>query len=418
LARSRDHAVSLYSEEVSPEAISQGFGLASGDWDPLLLNGVDLVVTSPGFPERSLPIVESLEWGIPVWSEIEFAYQYLDVPVAAITGTNGKTSVTEAASAMLVESGLVAPAVGNIGSPLSDHVGQTADALVVEVSSFQLRFIETFHPEVSVITNVALDHLDWHGSETSYRAAKARVFENQTSGDLLVYDSDDAGATSLAATATADLFPVSGTGLPPNGGGLDDGHLLVGDVRLEVSDLRSVDSTHLVNLAAAAALSLRMGASAEGISEAARRFSPGQHRRSEIARFGGIAWVNDSKATNVHAAVASIRANDSVILIAGGLAKGIDLGPMAKEENVRELIGIGEAGPRLVEMAGDRGHMATGLEQAVSMAADLGHPGDTVLLAPGCASFDQFESYEARGERFTSLVGDLEARDQKGEAQV
>lgn len=416
LARSRNHAVSLYSKEVSSEAISQGFGAASGDWDPILLNGVDLVITSPGFSERSLPIVEALEWGIPVWSEIEFAYQYLDIPVAAITGTNGKTSVTEAASAMLIESGLVAPAVGNIGSPLSDHVGQAADALVVEVSSFQLRFIEDFHPEVSVITNVALDHLDWHGSEASYRAAKARVFENQTSGDLLVYDSDDAGATSLAATAAAELFPVSGTGLPANGGGLDDGRLLVGDVILEVSDLRSADSTHLVNLAAAAALSLRMGATAEGVSQAARGFVPGQHRRSEIARFGGVTWVNDSKATNVHAAVASIRAHDSVVLIAGGLAKGLDLTPIAKEENVRELIGFGEAGPGLVEMAGERGYEASSLERAVSMAADLAHPGDTVLLAPGCASFDQFESYVARGERFTSLVRDLEAMDQKGEA--
>ncbi|MGH8913564.1 MAG: Mur ligase family protein, partial [Acidimicrobiia bacterium] len=204
LARNRDMAVAVYAEEGPLDALDQGFSVATGGWDPVLLNGVDMVIASPGFSERALPIVEALEWGIPVWSEIEFAWRHLEIPVAAITGTNGKTTVTEATSAMLEASGIDAPATGNIGSALSDHVDEGHEAVVVEVSSFQLRFCETFHPTAAAITNVAVDHLDWHGSEYSYRSAKARIYLNQTSEDLLVYDADDEGGTSLASAAGSE----------------------------------------------------------------------------------------------------------------------------------------------------------------------------------------------------------------------
>lgn len=275
---------------------------------------------------------------------------------------------------------------------------------MVEVSSFQLRYIEDFHPVAAVLTNVALDHLDWHGSEASYRASKARVFENQTADDLLIFDADDEGASSLAGQARSELFPISGTTLPPGGGGFEDGRLVVGNVNLDVAGLASSDATHVANLASASALALRMGASPSGVAEAARSFVPGPHRRSLVAESEGVVWVDDSKATNPHAAVSSIRAHPSVVLIAGGLAKGIDLTSMTREENVRELIGIGAAGANLVELAGKRGHLAVTLEKAVDLAKTLARPGDTVLLAPGCASFDQFESYEARGDRFAELV--------------
>ncbi|MGA7097296.1 MAG: Mur ligase family protein, partial [Acidimicrobiia bacterium] len=155
LARRSQMAVTIYADEGSPDALGLGYSVASGGWDPVLLTGIDLVVVSPGFSERSLPIVEAQEWGIPVWSEIEFAWTHLDTTVAAITGTNGKTTVTEATSAMLEASGVDAPATGNIGSPLSAEAGEDHDALVVEVSSFQLRFCETFHPVAAAITNVA-----------------------------------------------------------------------------------------------------------------------------------------------------------------------------------------------------------------------------------------------------------------------
>ena len=413
LARSREMAVTVYAEDAPDGALSEGFGVASGGWDPVLLNGVDLVVTSPGFSERALPIVEALEWGIPVWSEIEFAWRHLDIPVAAITGTNGKTTVTEATSAMLEASGIDAPATGNIGSALSDHVDQGHEAVVVEVSSFQLRFCDTFHPAAAAITNVAVDHLDWHGSEHSYRSAKARIFMNQTGEDLLVFDADDEGASSLAADASSELFPVSGSRLPVGGGGLDGPRLVIGELSIAVDDLTSDDPTHLVNIASASALALRMGATAEGVARAAHLFSPGPHRRATVARSGGVAWVDDSKATNPHAALSSIRAHDSVVLIAGGLAKGLDVSPLAREPRVRLLLGIGAAGPDLVEVAGERGRLAGTLDRAVELAAELAIPGDTVLLAPGCASFDQFSSYAERGETFSRLVQGITREESK-----
>jgi UDP-N-acetylmuramoylalanine--D-glutamate ligase len=404
LARRLGMAVTLYDERPFTGSLNPEIGLATGSWDPILLDGVDLVVTSPGFPERSLPITEALESGLPVRSEIEFAYRHLRAPVAAVTGTNGKTTVTEAAAAMLDASGLDAPATGNIGSPLSDYTESSFDALVVEVSSFQLRFTESFHPEAAAITNVAMDHLDWHGSLRSYREAKARIYANQTRDDLLVYDIDDEGAAELAEAAPARLYPVSGTHVPDGGGGFDGSSLVIGDVAVDVAEMRSQDPTHLVNLACAAALALHMGASAHGVARGAITFHPGAHRRTIVAESDGIQWVDDSKATNPHAAVASIRAHGPVILIAGGLAKGIDLTPIAEEPNVRMLVGIGEAGPDLVEAAGDRGRLAGTMEIAVEAAAGAAVPGDTVLLAPGCASFDQFESYGARGDRFAELV--------------
>ncbi len=418
LARSRGMSVTIYTEGEPERALEHGFPVAGGGWNPVLLNGIDVVVTSPGFPERSLPIVEAMEWGIPVWSEIEFAWRHLDVPVAAVTGTNGKTTVTEATSAMLEASGLDAPATGNIGSPLSDHVDSGHDAVVIEVSSFQLRFCETFHPVAAAITNVAVDHLDWHGSEQSYRSAKARIYMNQSPEDLLVYDVDDEGATGLVRMADSQLFPVSGRHLPPGGGGVDGDRLLIGELAISIGDLTSDDPTHLVDIAAASALALRMGASAEGVTRAAKDYAPGKHRRTVVGRFGGVTWINDSKATNPHAALASIRAVKAggrppdprpgpVILIAGGLAKGMDVTPIAREPNVRHVLGIGEAGPELALAAGARGADAGTLERAVEMAADRADPGDTVLLAPGCASFDQFDSYAERGDRFSELVKEI-----------
>lgn len=405
LAVSQGMSVTVYAESHDDD-LTEGIGLAAGDWDPVLLEGIDLVVTSPGFSERSRPVVDSLEHGLPIWSEIEFAYRHIDAPVVAVTGTNGKTSVTEATAAMLDASGRNAPATGNIGAPLSDFTDRTYDALVVEVSSFQLRFTETFHPVAAAITNVAVDHLDWHGSAHSYREAKAKIYANQTDGDLLVYDADDDGASRLAAAAPSELYPVSGTRIPEGGGGVTSGTLRVGEVAVDIADLRSDDPIHLVNLACAAALALRVGATPDGVAKGAIAYQPGSHRRSLVAEKAGVAWVDDSKATNPHAALASIRAHGPVILIAGGLAKGMDLSPLAGEENVRMIIGIGEAGPDLVAAAGERGRLAGTMEIAVEVAANAARSGDTVLLAPGCASFDQFVSYGARGDRFAELVSE------------
>ena len=407
LALELEMTLTIYDQSPSQTAVLEGHAVASGHWDPLLLHGVDLVVASPGFSERSAPIVDALESGLVIWSEIEFAARHLDCPMAAVTGTNGKTTVTEATAAMLAASGLDAPATGNIGSPLSDFVGDSHDAVVVEVSSFQLRFTEEFHPVAAAITNVAVDHLDWHGSAFAYRQAKARIYANQTSTDLLVFDADDEGAAELAANAPSERLPVSGLGFPEGGAGVVDGTLVVGEVSVDVTDLTSDDPTHIVNLACAAALARRLGATPQGVIQAAIGYAPGAHRRSLVLDVAGVRWVDDSKATNPHAAVASVRAQGPVILIAGGQSKGLDLTPLVAEPNVRLLIGIGEAGPDLATAAGSKGRLAGTLEIAVEMALQTAESGDTVLLAPGCASFDQFESYAERGDRFAELAKEL-----------
>ena len=404
LALTQGMTVTVYDQKPVVPSLPGAAGVASGPWEPTLLQGVDLVVASPGFAERSTPLVDAIEAGLPVWSEVEFAWRHLDAPLAAVTGTNGKTTVTEATSAMLAASGLDAPATGNIGAPLSDFVGEAHDALVVEVSSFQLRFTEEFHPVAAGVTNIAVDHLDWHGSPLAYREAKARLVANQTQSDLLVYDTDDPGAVELAQRALSRLYPVSGIRVPEGGGGVEGDLLVVGEAKIALTDLARDDPAHLVNLAMAAALALEIGANPGGVAAAAAGFSPGAHRRTVVSDVGGVLWVDDSKATNPHAALASIRAHRSVVLIAGGRAKGLDPTPLVSEPGVRLLIGIGESGPQLVEAAGDKGLLAGTLEAAVDLAAEVAQPGDTVLLAPGCASFDQFESYAQRGDRFTELV--------------
>lgn len=404
LAVAEGFNVTIFDSNPAPEAFASGFGLAAGPWDHLLLTGIDRVIASPGFSERSLPIVETLEFGVPIWSEIEFASRYITTPMVAITGTNGKTTVTQATSQMLVESGIDSPATGNIGEPLSDFAGAAHDSLVVETSSFQLAFIEDFHPVAAAITNVAVDHLDWHGSVASYTSAKKRIYENQTGDDLLVFDADDEGATGLANGAPGARFPISGARLPEGGGGVDGDRLVVGDVSIELVKLPSADPVHLANLAAAAALALRMGAEAGAVTDAAIQFRPGAHRRQLVMTSNGIDWVDDSKATNPHAAIASIRNHRSVILIAGGLAKGTDVVSLANEPNLKAVLSIGESGPEIAAAAGEIGEFSGTLSAAVDLAYRIAASGDTVLLAPGCASFDQFASYEDRGNQFQELV--------------
>lgn len=404
LATRQGLAVTIFDSDPSDEAFSSGFALATGPWDHLLLTGVDLVIASPGFSERSLPIVESLEFGVPIWSEIEFASRYAKAALVAITGTNGKTTVTEATSQMLIESGIDAPATGNIGDPLSDFADEAHDVLVVETSSFQLRFIEQFHPIVAAVTNVAVDHLDWHGSVAGYVDAKRRIYLNQASDDLLIYDADDVGAISLAQEAPGQLFPVSGTRLPDGGGGFDNGRLVVGDVSVDVEQIANPDPVLLTDLAIAAAIALRLGASPPAIARSAISFRPGSHRRQMVAEENGVKWIDDSKATNPHAAISSIRGHKSVILIAGGLAKGTDVASITDEPNLKSVLAIGESGPEIAAAAGEIGQLVETLEAAVTVAAATATPGDTVLLAPGCASFDQFSSYEERGDRFQEMV--------------
>lgn len=411
LARRMGHSVTVYDENPgSLEGLAaEGFATVSGSWDPLTLSGVELVVTSPGIPERALPIVSALEAGIPLLGEIEFAWRNLDpaVAVVAITGTNGKTTVTSVITDMLRVSGIDARALGNIGTPLADAVGEGLEVAVIEVSSFQLHYSERFRPDVAVVTNVAPDHLDWHGSFERYLEAKARIVTNQAVEDVLVFTEDDPGAAQIAERAHGRRIGVRSKGVSANGFGCTGGTLCLGRASVEIAHLAIADPAYLTDLALAAAAATEVGASEAAVMEVARGFRPGSHRRTVVGTVRGVTFIDDSKATNPHAALAAIRSYESVVLIAGGIAKGLDVAPLALEPNVRAVVAIGESAPVLLGAAGARGIAAGSMGEAVAKAASVAEPGDVVLLAPGCASFDMFESYGHRGEMFAREVTNL-----------
>lgn len=374
----------------------------AGDLAVADLAGVDLVVTSPGIPEHSTVSRLVQDSGIELIGEIEFAARSIHAPLAAVTGTNGKTTTTEAAAAMLVASGLEVRAVGNVGAPLSDEVGEDRDALVVEVSSFQLRFIDSFRPAAAAILNIAPDHLDWHGTMDAYVAAKARITENQTEGDILVYDPDDAVVTAAIAASAAFPVPVSGRRRPEGGNGPDGPSLHISGHLLERPPL---DEAFTFDLTVAATLALHLGASIEGVAEVITGFTTGAHRRQVVGTWAGVTWVNDSKATNPHAAAAAVGAYESVVLIAGGRNKGLDLAPVFESDRLRHVVAIGETASDVSALVGqDRCSIAASMEEAVAIAAEIAESGDTVLLAPACASFDMFTDYVERGEVFAAAA--------------
>jgi UDP-N-acetylmuramoylalanine--D-glutamate ligase len=403
----RGHEVVVFDERplVGETMTIEGVATITGHWEAVIAEGADLVVTSPGFSPTSAPIADIVGAGVPLWSEIELAAREIEAPVAAVTGTNGKTTVTELTAEMLTRAGLRAPAVGNIGRPLVEVLGEELDAVVIEASSFQLYYTHSLRPRVAVVMNVAPDHLDWHGTVEHYAQAKARIFMNQDADDLAVFSADDEGASRLAADAPGRQVPISGLSLPAGGAGRDGDRLVLPTGDVPLADLRVDDAAYLVDIAAAAVAAAELGASHEAIVEVARRFTPGLHRRTRIGEWNGITWVDDSKATNPHAALAAIQAYPSVVLIAGGRNKGLDLRPLPAAPNVRFLLAIGEAAPELMAAAGGTPARAvSSMEEAVRIADAVAVSGDTVLLAPGCASFDMFSSYGERGDVFAAAV--------------
>ncbi len=402
LALRLGHEVTVYDRAAEAlAALDLDVTSRGGEWDGDVLRGADLVVTSPGIPEHAPPVVDARRGPAPLVSELEFAASHLAAPYVAVTGTNGKTTVTETAAAMMRAGGMRAVAAGNVGLALSDVALDDWDCVAVEASSFQLRFIDRFRPTAAAILNIAPDHLDWHGSFSAYAAAKARIHENQGADDLVAFDADDAPAVEAVRAAPGRRVPVSGRRRPEGGNGPEGDTLHVGD---HTFPRPSLDPVWQLDVAVAATLADAMGAAPGGIADVLGTFRPGVHRRTVVAVDHGVSWIDDSKATNPHAAVAAAGAYESVILIAGGRNKGLDLAPLVDVPSVRHVVAIGEAAPELAAAGGDRVTTVTDLAAAVDLAGALAKPGDTVLLAPGCASFDMFSSYAARGEAFTALV--------------
>jgi len=407
LACTSGDSVSVYdrSSKATIPLRDRGYAVHSGMWTDLLLRDIELVVVSPGFPEHSDPVRRSIETGIEVISELEFGIRQLVVPYVAVTGTNGKTTATTAIAEMLNASGISAVTAGNIGLPICDLGAEPAEVVVLEASSFQLRFVDRFHPVAAGITNVAADHLDWHGTVGAYAAAKARVFENMSGDELLAYDADDEGACQLAGLAPCRTVAVSGTSVPPDGIGPDAGSLVIGGRRLALS---TTDPSFVADLGISAAVALAVGATDAGVAAVLRSFRSGAHRRRTVGTAHGIRWIDDSKATNPHAARAAAASYERVVLLAGGRNKDLDLSNIAPD-SVRHVVAFGESASDVASGYDGPISVVDGLDAAVAAASQIATSGDTVLLAPGCASFDEFESYAARGDRFAELVAEVEA---------
>jgi UDP-N-acetylmuramoylalanine--D-glutamate ligase len=389
------------AEAVAPLVLE--VATAAGAWSPDLLDRMDRVVASPGVPEHAPEIRDALGAGIPVISEVELAASVCRAPIVAVTGTNGKTTVTALIADMLTSGGRKAVATGNIGTPFASVATDPWDVAVVEVSSFQLRFIERFHPVVAVLLNIAEDHLDWHGTLDAYVAAKANIFRNQDPSDVLIYGSDSSLAVAATSGAAARRIAVSGRTIPPGGVGPDGaGNLVTPRGAIPLGPWN--DPAFVLDIGAAAMAALALGLDVGPVSNAVAAFQPGPHRRTLVGEWNGIAWVDDSKATNPHAARAAADAYPSVVLIAGGRNKGLDLRPLVDAPTVRHIVAIGEASDELVAASTHRVTPAADMLGAVTAAAALARRGDTVLLAPGCASFDMFDSYAERGEAFAAVV--------------
>jgi UDP-N-acetylmuramoylalanine--D-glutamate ligase len=377
-----------------------------------LVAGAELVVPSPGVPEAHPVYGLAAQAGVPLHSEIELAgaaAAQRGIPLVAVTGTNGKTTVTTLIAEMLSAGGRRALAAGNIGRPLLDAVHDDVDVVVAEVSSFQLRFTETFRPRVAVLLNVAEDHLDWHPSFEDYVAAKARIFARQSGDDLLVFNADDEAVAEVAKTAPARSVAIT---LHSGAGGswrLENDRLRRPDgaTLIAAHDLARSGPHDIANALAAAAAAAELGTLNEALRQVLASFSGLPHRVTPVGQSGGVTFVDDSKATNPHAALAALAGFESVVLLAGGRNKGLDLGVLRTEAGrIRAVVAIGEAageveacfaGLRPVRRAGS-------MAEAVRLGAELAEPGDTVLLSPACASFDWYTSYAARGDDFAREV--------------
>jgi UDP-N-acetylmuramoylalanine--D-glutamate ligase len=407
-----------FGDEI-PTLLDHGVAVETGGHGERTFQGQDLIVVSPGVPVDAPPLVQARALGETVIGEIELAAQFFRGPIVAITGSNGKTTTTTLAGEIVAAGGHATVVGGNIGTPaISLVAGATPQTVaVLEVSSFQLETIQTFRAKIAVVLNVTPDHLDRHRTFAAYADAKARIFENQLADDFAVLNADDPTCRSLAVRTRAKVFWFSRIKEVQQGGYTQNGRVWFRDSGgqreiMLLSEIPLKGAHNVENVLAAVCVGALMGCSPELIRQTIRNFKAVEHRLEYVATIGGVEYYNDSKATNVDAtrkAIESFPAN--IHLILGGKDKGSDYSVLNDllRERVKRVYTIGAAAEKIESQILKTipvFHAET-LDLAIKRAASQASAGDVVLLAPACASFDQFKNYEQRGRVFKEVVREL-----------
>src|ERR1700728_1125133 len=413
-----------------PVLLDHGITVETGGHGDRTFRGQDLIVVSPGVPVDAPPLVQARALGEAVIGEIELAAQFLTGPIIAITGSNGKTTTTTLTGEIMMAAGFPTLVGGNIGTPaisLAERA-QFETVIVLEVSSFQLETIQTFRPKVAVVLNVTPDHLDRHGTFEAYVEAKARILENQRSAenqesrdsqkgsDFAVLNADDPTCKAMASRARAPVFWFSRQKEVQRGAWVRDGNIVFRDGSgqreiMQVSEIPLKGAHNLENALAAICVGVLMGCASEKIRQAVHDFKGVEHRLEFVATVRGVDYYNDSKATNVDATIKALESFPANIhLILGGKDKGTDYTVLNDllRERVKCVYTIGAAAAKIEsQIKGSELVRAETLETAIRKANAAAQPGDIVLLAPACASFDQFKNYEHRGQVFKQIVRGL-----------
>jgi UDP-N-acetylmuramoylalanine--D-glutamate ligase len=408
------------SQEI-PILLDHGIAVETGGHGERTFRGQDFIVVSPGVPVDSPSLVQARSLGEPVIGEIELASRFLPKNMVAITGSNGKTTTTTLAGEIITAGGWAALVGGNIGTPAISLVDRASDQTVVvlEVSSFQLETIETFHPRIAVVLNITPDHLDRHRTLAAYTDAKARIFENQRAGDFTVLNADDPTCVGLAGRTRAQVYWFSRKQEGKQGAFVRDGRVLFRDAQgqreiMLVSEIPLKGAHNVENSLAAICVGSLMGCEAGRVRQAVQAFQAVEHRLEYVATIRGVEYYNDSKATNVDATIKALESFPANIhLILGGKDKDSDYTLLNEllRKRVKRVYAIGAAADKIesqIQTAVEIERSGT-LEAALKRAAATAEAGDIVLLAPACASFDQFQNYEHRGRVFKEIVGGLAA---------
>jgi len=401
-----------------PALLDHGIIVETGGHGERTFRGQDLIVVSPGVPVDAPPLVQARSLGETVIGEIELAAQFLPGPIVAITGSNGKTTTTTLTGEIMTAAGYPTLVGGNIGTPaisLAERA-KPETVIVLEISSFQLETIQTFRPKVAVVLNVTPDHLDRHRTFEIYTDAKARIFENQQGSDFAVLNADDPTCVAMGARTRAQVFWFSRLKEVQQGAWVRDGNIVFRDAKgqheiLQVSEIPLKGAHNLENVLAAVCSAVLMGCAPEKIREAVHVFKAVEHRLEFTATVNGVDYYNDSKATNVDATIKALESFPANIhLILGGKDKGSDYTVLNDliRQRVKRIYTIGAAAAKIEsQVKGAEVIHAETLENAIRKAHAMAQPGDIVLLAPACASFDQFKSYEHRGKLFKDIVRGL-----------